>query len=369
MHIEYQKAYVIFDAPPSDRRGFTLIEVLVVISVISLLIGLLLPAVQSAREAARRLSCANNLKQIGIAAHSYHDTYGCLPPGRILTYDRRYAGSNPPCTSTIVDKGILVFLLAGMEQQSLYNAINSDLTIFSGENTTAHSVAVSAYACPSDSDSGRPRDLSAGALLPMAADPPGGRPRMVTTSYSACYGSFDVNAIPRIENRCRVDGRVTSQADGSFNDLSPITFAGITDGLSNTLFVAEKAVTSFRTLGVVDPILTERRGWYVTGNWGDTLLTTFYPPNMGRKVASAAGDAHTRAASSLHPGGLHGLMGDGSVRFIKDSIASWPYDPYNGRPAGSRQKPGGWWENLPPGGIWQALGTRSGGEVSGQETQ
>ena len=157
--------------------------------------------------------------------------------------------------------------------------------------------------------------------------------------------------------------RTLAQADGVINDASPIRLASITDGLSQTLFVTEKAVTAFRTLDTVDPALPDKRGWYVTGNWGDTLMTTFYPPNTFGKVALAAGNAHTFAASSLHPCGLNALMGDGSVRFLKDTIQTWPFDPITGTPAGARLTPGGWWEGLPPSGIWQALATRAGGEV------
>ncbi len=345
------------------RRGFTLIELLVSIAIIGILIGLLLPAVQATREAARRAQCTNNLRQIGLALHNYEGVHACLPPGRMLTYDRRFAGSNPPCTSPSVDKGLLVFLLPALEQQALYNAINHDLSIFGPENTTVHSVAVGVFACPSDPDAGSPRELNADALAPYAPDPPGGRQRMVFTSYSGCYGSFAVDAIPRDTNGCRVPPLVNAQANGCINDLAPITFASIGDGLSNTIVAAEKAVTRYERLGASDPSLPLKHGWYVTGNWGDTLFTTFYPPNMGDKVAIAAGFAHMKAATSLHPGGLNVLLGDGSVRFVKDSVDTWPFDPLTGQPAGSTQNPGGWWENLPKPGVWQALGTRFGREA------
>jgi type II secretory pathway pseudopilin PulG len=148
------------ELPQRSRSGFTVVEVLVSLSVIMLLIALLLPAVQSAREAARRAQCANNLKQLGIALHGYHDAFGSLPPGRIKSYDPRYAGSKPPCTSSIVDKSLEVFSLGFMEQTTVYNAINQSLAIIAGENRTVHSVAISVFACPSDPTAGIVRPLN-----------------------------------------------------------------------------------------------------------------------------------------------------------------------------------------------------------------
>jgi prepilin-type processing-associated H-X9-DG protein len=97
------------------------------------------------------------------------------------------------------------------------------------------------------------------------------------------------------------------------------------------------------------------------------MFTTLYPPNMINKVALGAGSAHAYAASSLHPGGINAMMGDGSVRFIRDKIQTWAFDSLTGRPAGASLTAGGWWINLPSEGVWQALGTRNGNEVIGDE--
>jgi prepilin-type processing-associated H-X9-DG protein/prepilin-type N-terminal cleavage/methylation domain-containing protein len=356
------------DRPAASRSGrrasagaFTLIEVLVVVSIVSLLIALLLPAVQAAREAARRAACASNLKQVGIALHGYHDLFGSLPFGRILTYDPRFAGSNPPCTSPIIDKGLFVMILPQMEQNSVYNAINQSLTILGHENRTVQSVSVGSYACPSDPDSGPPRDGDITQMVAYGLATPGEQLLMSFTSYSGCFGSYDVDAIPRSATGCKVPSPLLLQANGCFGDASPIRIASVADGMSNTIFVAEKATTSLRRLDNVT--IFQRYGWYFTGNWGDTLFTSFYPPNMINRVAAVAGPTFTRGSSSLHPGGANVLMGDGSVRFIKETVQSWPFDPVTGDPVGASRVAGGWWENLPPAGVWQALATRSGGEA------
>ena len=347
----------------NPRAGFTLIEVVVVVGVIALLIAIVLPAVQSAREAARRAQCASNLKQIGLGLAQYEGVAGCLPPGRIKTFDPRYAGTNPPCTSTLIDKSYEVGILPFGEQAALYNAINQSLAVVGGENSTTHAAVVAAYACPSDDGAGSPRDLPANALGRYGlVDPPGGRQRMAGTSYAACTGSVEVIALPLVSNRCRPDPLAQRQNDGCFHDLAPVTLAAITDGLSQTLFVLERATGPLRGVDAFRPDEFARHGWWITGNWGDTLATAFYPPNAFRRVSLAAPAAQFGAGSSLHPGGLNALLGDGSVRFIRESIESWPFSPITGNPAGATQAGLGPWANLPRPGVWQALATRAGGE-------
>jgi prepilin-type processing-associated H-X9-DG protein len=107
----------------------------------------------------------------------------------------------------------------------------------------------------------------------------------------------------------------------------------------------------------------QKYGWMICGNMGDTLFTTMFPPNMFKKVSYAARDRHALAAGSLHPGGLNALMGDGSVRFIGETINTWAYDPVLGEPVGSSRALGGWWAGTPKPGVWQALGTRAGNET------
>ncbi len=265
--------------------GLTIIELLVAISIISLLIGLILPGLQSARETARRAQCANHLKQFGLALQAYEDTFGSLAPGRIKSYDPRYAGSNPPCTSTIVDKSLEVFTLGFMEQTVLFNAVNQSLAIIAGENRTAHSIVVSTFACPSDPMAGWARPLNPGALATYGIPDPA---YMVFTSYAGMIGSLPVLAQPLPSNKCVVPAELIVQCNGVFNDLSPMRVASVIDGLSNTIFVAEKATTILQAAAAIKPAYPVQHGWYVTGNWGDTLVTALYPPNACDKVGLAA---------------------------------------------------------------------------------
>jgi len=344
-------------------RAFTLIELLVVVGLIAGLTALLLPAVQSAREASRRVQCGHHLKQIGLGLHSYHDAQGCFPPGRLPTHDPRFSGTNPPCTSAMLDQSYLVRLLPFLEQTALANAVNSRVTIHGFENRTIHRVVVPIFACPSDPASGRPRPMDRTHLIPLGLASAGEPLEMVFTSYAGCFGSFRVEALPTPSQGCRVPATIRAQANGVIGDHAPVRMADVTDGLSSTLMVMERSTTLLQRLDRVDPVLWTRYGWFTSGNWGDTICTTFLPPNMIDRVGLAAGVEHVWAGSSQHPGGLHGLMGDGSVRFLKTTIQTWTFDPLTGWPIGARRDVEGAWINLPNAGIWQALGSRNGAEV------
>ena len=109
-----------------------------------------------------------------------------------------------------------------------------------------------------------------------------------------------------------------------------------------------------------DPIEANRYGWWVNGNVGDSLFSELYPPNAHRSLGVGT---LTYAASSFHARGLHALFGDGSAKFVSETIESWPFDPFSHHPLGLTINRGGWFDGTATPGIWQALGTRAGGEI------
>ena len=312
-------------------RGFTLVEALVTIAIVAILIGLLLPAVQSAREAARRMQCAHNLRQLGLALQTYHDVAGVLPPGITACYDPRYCGDD--CSHPWLDKGFLVSLLPHIEQAALFDAANLSLSIFSIENSTVQRAGIGSLACPSDPTASVPQAIAdvagVGPFFTRPLDP--GR-RMSLTSYAGCYGSYPVTGSPRSGPDCGISPQVLRQMDGSFNWQKPIRLADVTDGLSQTMFVAEHSVTSIYDAKEVSFWYSPDVAWYVSGNTCSTLFVTYYPPNLQRKVNLTAARNFQFAASSNHPGGLNVLLCDGSVRFVMDSISTWPYSTTTGAP-------------------------------------
>jgi prepilin-type N-terminal cleavage/methylation domain-containing protein/prepilin-type processing-associated H-X9-DG protein len=336
------------------RSAFTLIELLVVIAIIAVLIALLLPAVQAAREAGRRAQCINNLKQIGLAIHNYLSTYQVLPFGKGPSY-----AASVPATPVYARWSCNSQLLQYLEQGNLFNAINFSLPPetpgMAGavpfmppyqnpnrENATACRTQVNTFLCPSD--------------LPPLSEWPGGNNYLGNQSTWACdlsennQSTIAPNEVPR----------------GVFYFNSAVKLADITDGTSQTAFYSEKIKgqgqpntrtdlfiftnqtsldATYNACRILPPTalpLTSRQGMsWVMGEMCCTSYNHVAGPNDKSCAApnfpgSMANMAMQVPPSSYHPGGANMLFGDGTVRFVKNSIDLF---------------------------TWRAIGTRNGGEV------
>jgi prepilin-type N-terminal cleavage/methylation domain-containing protein/prepilin-type processing-associated H-X9-DG protein len=358
----------------SGRRGFTLIELLVVIAIIAVLIGLLLPAVQSAREAARRAQCINNLKQLALASHNYLSSNNVFPQG--IQWQRDFNGGG--CWTS---GSCLVPLMQYTEQQPLFNSCNFDINMYNQPNTTVSGAGISTLWCPSD---GKVADLytfPAGAVGTL----PGTTLPMHYTSYGANSGQFFIIDFTNFVNNggCRFSFDAApgqQQMNGLVYMVSHVSLAQVTDGTSNTFAFSERAHGKFPASDI------NCWNWWTSGNFGDSMFTTFYGMNpfnrapfnvnLGALCSSDGGaDEFVSSPSSFHPGGANFAFLDGSVKFIKDSISSWQINPAtlgspgapsnNCAPPGVTRNPGSTY-NVPVGtfiGILQQLSTRNGGEV------
>ncbi|RUL85289.1 DUF1559 domain-containing protein [Tautonia sociabilis] len=280
------------------RRGFTLIELLVVIAILGVLVALLLPAVQKAREAARRISCTNNLKQVALALHSYHDASGALPMGYSHVPGYRTGGF-----------GWAAAILPQMEQGPLFDAINFDLAAWTVENATACVTPISSYLCPSDETSQQGQLDREGLRFAMA-------------SYVASFGPGDMDFGDPEDRR------------GLFSRNSRIRFADITDGLSQTLAVGERHNGRFAVLSSGGHLYAETvwPGAIREDPDDDHGHTTLF--QTGHTPTSPEMD--DRDAASRHDGVTGFAFADGSVQFLKHTIAL---------------------------AVYRALGTRAGREV------
>jgi prepilin-type N-terminal cleavage/methylation domain-containing protein len=344
------------------RYGFTLVELLVVIAIIGILVALLLPAIQAAREAARRAECSNKIKQLGIAFHNYHDTYKALP------WMRGSAMWGTRNTVPVGNEGTIngfVQLLPFLEVTALWEDISNP---YAGPPLTnpfgpprdffyypPWVADVPAYRCPS-CPPGLPYGGNAAVL---------GR-----RNYAMCLGDMIANNHSATNNR------------GVFGYLSATNFRDITDGTSNTLLIAEKAnavnATDVRGLGANNvagtntnpsvclaksvglsylPTTSVQSSRVLGSLWHSGLapfvgFTTVLPPNAPTCLADNWGDSWgVYSASSYHPGGVMALLADASVRFVAETI-----DTGNITAPEVASGPS-------PYGVWGALGTRSGGEA------
>ena len=271
-------------APSPLRRGFTLIELLVVIAIIAVLIGLLLPAVQKVREAAARTKCANNLKQIGIAFHSYYDVTRYLPTAGTEVPDD---GTDNPPTNRL-DWGWAYEILPFIEQGQVQNQAS---------NAVVRAYPIPTYGCPSRLG---PRVVSGQAKSDYAGN-----------------GGTNPNAKPGISCNGPV---VRSKGSNNGNNPGVLILADIHDGTSNVLVVGEKIVNPGKTCCV------DNESWAGPGIDGDIIrgaksngAGSWYTPAMDFDDSTVPDDENYRFGSK-HPTGMNAVFGDGSVRFIRYSV-------------------------------------------------
>ncbi|MDZ4688590.1 MAG: DUF1559 domain-containing protein [Planctomycetaceae bacterium] len=328
-------------------RGFTLIELLVVIAIIAILIALLLPAVQQAREAARRTQCRNNLKQLGIALHNYHDNFNTFPPGHLRPLSPTGVYNTPPySTNPVAGVNWDCFLLPYMDQAPLYNKIDFpsvyNLAInFSGvNNVLAVTSPIPGLRCPSSADP---------AVRTYTFTPQGGTATTINhplSSYggsaSGTVGSSAPGGAPTESQQHLDDGPAPGHAryNGVLYLMSKINFRDIVDGPSNTVAIAEwhqgpgptNTAWTYQHYQIGTPEANDSAG-RTNGSMG-------MPFNFQKIAGVAQLQQQQRASfSSYHTGGIHVLLCDGAVRFLSDNIDA---------------------------GIAKGLGTRAGNEVLGE---
>lgn len=311
------------------RRGFTLIELLVVIAIIAILIALLLPAVQQAREAARRTQCKNHFKQLGLAIYNYESTHGRLPAGRMsqgICTNGTTAPSRPD-PQTKNGHG-LALLLPFMDQAPLYNRINFSgaqgnlvrpgsnpvpvgLDAVASGNAALANTPIVAFLCPTDS--GNPVLEAGGSFYAPDAAAPG-------MAYAKTSYDF---IMPYLSLRnCNHHRSLAVDARYLFGENSYSKLSACTDGLSNTLAMGEKTLETFngRTGGWL------HAGWVDVGidplgRWNTTFPATGINVWNYNNVSNVVGRrASWYTCASMHTGGAQFLLGDGSVRFISENL-------------------------------------------------
>ncbi len=288
----------------SRRTGFTLIELLVVIAIIGVLVAILLPAVQQAREAARRSQCQNNLKQIGLALHNYHDTHSVLPSGWIGVDPATRAQSAHEGGS---GAGWAAMILPQIEQGSLFNSFDSKLYISDPTNAPFAAKYLPSFVCPSDAASVQTWDIdeegSPGTVLA----------KLARANYVGSFGTFEIDGCENAPGSSPVASNGQCMSDGAFFHNSRVSFRDITDGTSNTFFVGE------RRSNVASQLYSTWVGSVPEGeeSFSRVLGVFDHTPNHPA--------AHFEDFSSSHVGGTQFVLADGHVKFVSENIDTAVY--------------------------------------------
>ncbi len=298
------------------ERGFTLVELLVVIAIIGILVALLLPAVQAAREAARRTQCKNNLKQIGLALHNYEFTFKVFPPSSTSGFGRgvwNYPGTGP-ADPNIHLHSFASLLLPYVEQESLAGEINYNVSALDPANRAVASQVLPFYRCPSYSGKAYSDD-----------------PLYVTT---VGYDKFAIRNYVTLGARTVVGLSGAVPAEGVMFPSSRITFRDVLDGTSSTIAFAETreqrstvwidgttAAVAARWLDLTSPTFA-----------GNTVSINYTPYFPGGVFPNSIGQAY--GPSSFHAGGAQHAFVDGSVQFLSDSLDVSVYDALTTRAGG-----------------------------------